>query len=102
MRDKIIGLEQAAKLVRDGDQVIMMGGMDFTPMALLREMVRARIKGLRTVGVVGGAINLDFLVGAGATASVETCDLNLQPFARVGPNFMRYVKAGRVKSRDNT
>ena len=102
MRDKILPLEQAAKLVRDGAQVIMMGGMDFTPMALLREIVRSRVKGLHTIGVVGGAINLDFLIGAGATASVETCDLSLLPFARVGPNYVRYMKGGRVKSKDNT
>ena len=33
MRDKLVTLEQAAKLVRTGDKVIMMGGLDYTPMA---------------------------------------------------------------------
>ncbi|MFQ5872786.1 MAG: CoA transferase [Dehalococcoidia bacterium] len=102
MRDKVVPLEQLVKFVRDGDQVVMTGGLDFTPMALLREIVRAGVKGLHTIGVVGGAINLDFLVGADATASVETCDLSLSPFARVAPNYLRYQKAGRVKSKDNT
>ncbi len=102
MRDAVLSLERAAKLVRDGDQVIMTDGMDYTPMALLREIVRIGVKGLHTVGVTSGAINLDFLVGAGVTASVETCDLSLRPFACIGPNYARYLKAGRVKSKDNT
>ena len=36
MRHKLVTLEQVAKLVRTGDKVIMMGGLDYTPMALLR------------------------------------------------------------------
>ncbi len=102
MRSKVVSIDVAARMVRNGDVVIMMGGMEFTPMALLREIVRADIKELNTVGVVGGAMNLDFLVGAGVTATLETCDLNFQPFARVGPNYLRYQKAGRVKMKDNT
>ena len=102
MREKLIPLEQVSKLVRDGDQVLMMGGMDFTPMAVLREIVRAGVRDLNTVGVVGGAMNLDFLIGAGLTNTVETCDLSLAPYTRVAPNYLRYQKAGRVKMKDNT
>lgn len=102
MRDKLISLDQVSKLVRDGDQVLMMGGMDFTPMAILREIVRAGVKDLHTLGVVGGAMNLDFLIGAGVTDTVETCDLSLDPYSRVAPNYLRYQKAGRVKMKDNT
>ena len=47
-------------------------------------------------------MNLDFLVGAGRTATVETCDFNFQPFARVAPNYLRLQKEGRVKMKDNT
>ena len=102
MREKLVTLEQAASLVRTGDKVIMMGGLDNTPMALLREIVRGETTELNTVGVVGASMNLDFLVGAGRTATVETCDFNFQPFARVAPNYLRLHKEGRVKMRDNT
>ena len=40
--------------------------------------------------------------GLGATATVETCDFNFQPFARVAPNYLRLQKEGRVKMKDNT
>ncbi len=102
MREKLVTLEQAASLVRTGDKVIMMGGLDNTPMALLREIVRGETTELNTVGVVGASMNLDFLVGAGRTATVETCDFNFQPFARVAPNYLRLQKEGRVKMKDNT
>ncbi len=102
MRDKLVTLEQAANLVRTGDKVIMMGGLDYTPMALLREIVRGGTTDLNTLGVVGASLNLDFLVGAGRTATVETCDFNFQPFARVAPNYLRLQKQGRIKMKDNT
>ena len=102
MRDKIVSIDQAVKLVSNGDKVIMMGGLSFTPMALLRELVRSGVSDLETVGVVGASLNLDFLVGAGRTATVETCDFNFQPFARVAPNYLRYQKEGRIKMKDNT
>ena len=102
MREKLVTLDQAAKTIRGGDQVIFNGGMDWTPMALLRELVRSGVKGLNTIGVVGGAMNLDFLIGAGVTTTVETCSLGFDSFARIAPNYDRYQKAGRVKMKDNT
>jgi len=102
MREKLGSLEQAAKIVRDGDRIIFNGDMDWAPMALLRELVRNGIQNLHTIGVVGGAINLDFLIGAGATATVETCSLGFGKYARLAPNYERYQKAGRVKMKDNT
>ncbi len=102
MKDKLLSLQAAAALVKDGDQVVMSSRMEGAPMALLREMVRQRRRNLRLVGVVGGTINVDFLVGAGAAESVDTCSVSLAPFARTGPNFARHVTQGRIKALDNT
>jgi len=102
MKDKILPIEQAVELVKDGDQIIMMGGLDYTPMALMRQIVRSGTSGLEMVGVVGASLNLDFLVGSGSVATVETCDFNFQPFARVAPNYLRYQKEGRIRMKDNT
>jgi glutaconate CoA-transferase subunit A len=102
LRNKLVSLEKAATIVRQGDQVIFNGGMDWTPMALLRQLVRNGVGELHTVGVVGGAMNLDFLIGAGLTATVETCSLGFGGYARVAPNYERYQKASRVKMKDNT
>lgn len=102
MRDKLKTLEEAAAGVKTGAQIVMSANMHRAPMALLRQVVRQGTRDLRVVGVVGGEINIDFLVGAGAVRVVDTCSVTLGEFARTGPNFARYVLAGRVKSLDNT
>jgi acyl CoA:acetate/3-ketoacid CoA transferase alpha subunit len=102
MRDKLTTLEQAAAEVKTGAQVVMCASMNRSPMALLRQIVRQRTRDLRVVGVVGGEINIDFLVGANAVRVVDTCSVTLGEFARTGPNFARYVQTGRVRALDNT
>ena len=102
MRDKLTTLEVAAAQVKSGAQVVMSANMHGSPMALLRQVVRQGTRNLRVVGVVHGAINIDFLVGAGVVAIVDTARLTLGEFARTGPNFARYVQSGRVKALDNT
>jgi glutaconate CoA-transferase subunit A len=102
MRDKLNTLEEAAAGVKSGAQVVMSANMHRSPMALLRQVVRQGTRDLRVIGVVGGEINIDFLVGAGAVRVVDTCSVTLGEFARTGPNFARYVQAGRVKALDNT
>ncbi len=102
MHDKLKTLKDAAALVKSGTRLVMSANMQRSPMAFLREVVRQRIDRLRVIGVVGGEINIDFLVGAGAVSSVDTCSVTLGELARTGPNFARYVVAGRVRALDNT
>jgi glutaconate CoA-transferase subunit A len=102
MHDKLVTLEQAAARVKTGAQLVMSANMHRSPMALLRQVVRQGTRELRVVGVTGGEINIDFLVGAGIAGVVDTCSVTLGEFARIGPNFARYVKAGRVRALDNT
>ena len=102
MRDKLTTLEVAAAQVKSGAQVVMSANMHGSPMALLRQVVRQGTRDLRVVGVVGGEINIDFLVGAGVVRAVDTSSVTLGEFARTGPNFARYVQAGRVRALDNT
>src|SRR5215471_13820228 len=102
MRDKLATLEQAAAGIETGAQVVMSANMNRSPMALLRQVVRQGTRDLRVVGVVGGEIDIDFLVGAGAVRIVDTCSVTLGEFARTGPNFARHVLASRVRALDNT
>ena len=102
MKDRTTSIQQAAALVANGQQVVMSAGMERAPMALLRQLARDGRRNLRLVGVVGGAINMDFLVGAGVAESVDTCSVTLGAFARTGPNFQRHVQQGRIKMMDNT
>ena len=80
----------------------MSANLHRSPMAFLRELVRRRVRDLRVIGVVGGELNIDFLVGAGSVGVVDTCSVTLGDFARTGPNFARHVMAGRIRALDNT
>lgn len=102
MRDKLVPLAEAAQCVHDGDRLVMSANLQRAPMAFLREVVRRRVRNLRVIGVVGGELDIDFLVGAGAVAAVDTCSVTLGEFARTGPNFARHVLEGRVRALDNT
>jgi acyl CoA:acetate/3-ketoacid CoA transferase alpha subunit len=102
VRSKVKSLQQAAACVSDGARLVMSANLQRSPMAFLREVVRRRTRDLRVIGVVGGDLNIDFLVGAGAVAVVDTCSVTLGEFARTGPNFARHVIEGRVRALDNT
>lgn len=102
MREKISTLADVARLVGSGSSLVMSANMQRAPMAFLREVVRQGARELRVIGVVGGDINIDFLVGAGAVSVVDTCSVTMGEFARTGPNFERYVKSARVRALDNT
>jgi acyl CoA:acetate/3-ketoacid CoA transferase alpha subunit len=97
-----MSLKEAAASVSNGARLVMSSNITRSPMAFLRELVRRNVRDLRVIGVVGGDLNLDFLVGAGAVGVVDTCSVTLGEFARTGPNFSRYVIGGRVRALDNT
>lgn len=102
MPAKLLTFPQAAALVSDGEQIVMSGGMSASPMAMVRALVKRRARGLRAVGVVGGAINMDFLAGAGALASIDTCSVSFNPIQRDAPNFLRAIQTGQIRMFDNT
>jgi hypothetical protein len=45
---------------------------------------------------------MDFLAGAGALASIDTCSVSLNPYHREAPNFVRAIQTGRIRMFDNT
>ncbi|MBI4338090.1 MAG: hypothetical protein HY683_09725 [Chloroflexi bacterium] len=99
---KVATLDQAAALVHNGDHIAMTsGGFHSAPMGLLRQLLRRRVSGLRVVGLTGGGINIDLLIGAGVVSQVQTCHMSMGEFGTC-PNFNRYVKAGALKVLDNT
>ena len=103
MRRKMMGLAEAAALVRDGDLIALTHGvtLDTAPMGLLRQLLRQGLKALRLVGVTGGGLGADLLLGAGALQEVETCHMALGDLG-VAPNFQRLVEAGRARVKENT
>jgi acyl CoA:acetate/3-ketoacid CoA transferase alpha subunit len=102
MQNKQVTLEEAATLVERGCTLGMTASeLQTAPMAFLRELVRRGIGGLNLVGVTGGGLNFDLLIGAGAVASADFCHLSLGELGPA-PNFQRHLRLGTFKLKDNT
>jgi glutaconate CoA-transferase subunit A len=93
--NKIMTLAEAASLVRDGDVVAVQGmGTQMSPLALVRELIRAGRRDLTIVMIVGG-IGLDWLIAAGCVRRVIAIIVNLDEFG-MAHAFRRAVEAGEV------
>lgn len=97
----LIGLSEAAAMINDGDQVAVSGGMDMTPMALMRELVRRSAQKLRFVAAPGAGLSCDLLAGAGVLQSAEFAQVSLGEYG-MAPNFRRCVQAGKLRTLDHT
>jgi glutaconate CoA-transferase subunit A len=99
--DKRMSLEQAAQIVRDGDVVGLQGmGTQMSPMAMIRELIRAKKKNLKIVQLVGG-IGMDWLIAAGCVEKVSYIIVNLDEFGMAN-SFRREVEAGRLEVEEYT
>jgi len=99
MRRVLTSLEEAARLVKDGD-VITTGGATFhrAPMEMLRELIRQGRKELVLVDREP-AIDFDILIGAGCVAKVRA---GLLAFELLGfaPNFRKKSQAREIVTKE--
>jgi glutaconate CoA-transferase subunit A len=94
-RSKLMSVEQAADLVRDGDRVGLGGWIFYnTPMALVRALVRA---GRRDLGLVPapGSIGPDLLIGAGVVSRVHCVFITFEHLG-LAPQFRRRAEDGTL------
>lgn len=99
MRKVLSSLNDAGKLVNDGD-VVTTGGATFhrAPMELLREIIRQGRKDLVLVDREP-AIDFDLLIGAGCVAKVRA---GLLAFELLGfaPNFRKKSESGEIVTKE--
>lgn len=98
-KSKVKSLAAALEPLRDGMQIAT-GGWIFNsqPMALVREIVRRGLRGLRLVPAPG-SIAPDMLVGAGCLASIDCVFISFEQFG-LAPHFRRAAEAGSLKIRE--
>ncbi|MFZ3101291.1 MAG: CoA-transferase [Desulfitobacteriaceae bacterium] len=89
---RVIDIDKAVSLIKDGDTVGLSGFILFhEPMALIRALIRRGVKDL-TVVSLGGGVGLDMLIGAGCVKKVVTTYLGLQHYAPIAPNYRRAME----------
>jgi len=101
LKEKLMSLDEAIGLVKDGD-LLTLGGVSFhrVPMELVREIIRQGKKDLRLVDREP-AMGFDLLIGAGVVRSVRFAMLafELLGFAL---NFRKAAEAGKLELIEDT
>ena len=96
---KVIPLDEAASLVRNGAHMCFSGfAHSLAPMAFVREMIRQEVSELE-ITAMGEAWVVDMLSGAGALRTVRFSNFMFEGWGRCR-NFSREVEEGRLRVED--
>lgn len=87
-KEQVISIEQAASLIKDG-MTIAIGGFITAdhPMAIIRQIMRNRVRGLTVVGAASAGLEIDMLIAAGCVKRVITPYVGAEGLATIGPMF---------------
>jgi glutaconate CoA-transferase subunit A len=95
--DKRASLADAVALVSDGAMVALGGGLCARlPMAMVRELVRQRRRGLHLIGSAH-SIDVDLLVTAGAVRRCEESYVGFEQDLGLAPGYRRAAEAGTIE-----
>src|SRR4030065_1069709 len=89
--NKVGKLSDITKIIKDGDKVAVGGSwLGGHPMAIIREIIRSKIKDLTAITVVG-SIDVDLLIGAGCLKRLMFSFVSMEAFG-LAPNFRRAIE----------
>ncbi|GAA1869026.1 CoA transferase subunit A [Asanoa iriomotensis] len=99
--ERLVSAQEAISVIPDGASVAI-GGHTLRrhPMALVRELIRQRKRGLHLLGWNNG-IDFDMLIGAGVAAKIETSYVGMGPLG-LARNLRRHVESGAVETVDHS
>ena len=84
-KEVLMGEEEAAALIKDGDVVIVGGfGTVNHPMPIIRALIRRKVKNLTVIGAATAGLELDLLIGAGCVKKVIAPYIGAELHAPVG------------------
>jgi glutaconate CoA-transferase subunit A len=96
--DALTDVASAAALVEDGMTVGLSGfAHQNPPMAIVRELMRRRVRGLTLVSGPTSGIETDMLIGAGCVARVVTAGVALEGVAAIGPAFRYHAERAALQ-----
>jgi len=93
--------EDLAALIPDGALLALPPDYSMPSMAVVRELIRKKSRGLRLLGVPVLGMCADLLIGAGCVAEVESSAVSLGE-AGLAPRFTAAVENNEIKMRDAT
>ena len=92
LKSKLGALSDIGKIIKPGDFVAVGGGWSCNkPMAVIREILRQRIGGLKAMSIVGGQ-EMEWLIAGNALKHLVFSFLSMEVFG-LPNNFRRVVKS---------
>jgi glutaconate CoA-transferase subunit A len=93
----VIDVSAAADQLRDGMTLAIGGFINSShPMALVRQIIRRRLKNLTVVGAASGGLDLDLLIGAGCVKKLVTTYMGGEHYCPVAPFFRIAAQRGEI------
>ena len=94
-KDKVLSIEAAVGLIKDGDNVAFGGVlMNMKPIAIMWEIIKQEKKDL-TVTILTGNFGLDAMIGMGQVKSLNTIYVGFEQLG-FAPNFQQRVQGGTL------
>ncbi len=96
--ERVLGLGEAAALLRDGMTVGLSGfSYQNPPMAMVREIIRRGVRDLILVSGPTSGLETDLLIGAGCVKRVVTAGVAFERVAAIAPSFRRAAESGELE-----
>lgn len=98
--NKIMSLEQAVGLIRNGDIIALGGKLSARePMGIVREMVRQGKRNLHSVGGAHG-MDIDLLCAGGVLGKIQHSYIGFEADFGLAPNYRRACESGSVQVKE--
>jgi glutaconate CoA-transferase subunit A len=96
--ERVVTLEEAAALAQDG-MIVGLSGFSYQnpPMAMVRALIRRRLKDLTIVSGPTSGIETDLLIGAGCVRRVVTAGVAFERVLPIAPAFRRAAERGEIE-----
>lgn len=93
----IIDERKAGNIIEDG-MAISIGGFITSshPMAIIRELIKKKVRNLTVIGSASAGLEVDLLIGAGCVKKVVTPYVGAEALCPIGPFYRAYAQKGDI------
>jgi glutaconate CoA-transferase subunit A len=96
-KSKLLPLSETMQGLGDGARVMVAGAhFNNVPMALVRELIRRKLRGLELIPTPSAGLWVDMLIAAGAVAKLHVSYIGME-FLGMAPNFRRAVETKSIQ-----
>lgn len=96
--DVLIDEVEAGKWIDDGMAIIIGGFITSShPMAIIRQIIRNKVKDLTVIGSASSGLDVDLLIGAGCVKKVVSPYVGAETLAPIGPCFRIAAQKGEIE-----